>query len=80
MNAVAYCAHSQLHQIEWDNTEIVDQEQQFYTVKNWRLILTQKRSSQLQSGFSQIQAVALLLLPGFRGLHPLSNMEVSSKQ
>ena len=29
-NAVAYHAHSQLHQIDWDNAEVVDREQQFY--------------------------------------------------
>ena len=37
-----------------------------YTVKKLEVDLTQKRSSQLQSGFIQIQAVAHLLLPGFR--------------
>ena len=34
--------------------------------KELEVDLTQKRSSQLQSGFIQIQAVAHLLLPGFR--------------
>ena len=34
--------------------------------KKLEVDLTQKRSSQLQSGFIQIQAVAHLLLPGFR--------------
>ena len=34
--------------------------------KKLEVDLTQKRSSQLQSGFIQIQAVAQLLSPGFR--------------
>ena len=30
INAVAYHTHSQLHQIDWDNTETVDGEKQLY--------------------------------------------------
>ena len=39
--------------------------------KKLEVDLTQKRSPQLQSGFIQIQAVAQLLLPGFRVTPPV---------
>ena len=38
----------------------------FMHCKKLEVDLTQKRPSQLQSGFVQVQAVAHLLLPGFR--------------
>jgi len=51
INAVAYHAHSQLHQIDWDNAEVVDQEQQFYRrrVKEAIHIRTQRTSTKTRA-------------------------------